>query len=212
MRATKPMPAKRFSNFGWITSMPRAGHRGHRNFCRASGLPILATCRRHQNHGKFNGSVEEQIRISARHGIRCLPVDLEIESAENAVDALGTFRGQGARHSFLSQLRRNAVARSGPAPHAEDPADGYKIVTTARKPSDNYRVLALTKSHPRTPLIVLAMGETGFPTRVLSRPGRPLHYAAPNASEGTAKRPGERPDAARACTDREISHSAKITA
>src|SRR5579864_765023 len=24
---------------------------------------ILATCRRHQNHGKFNGSIEGQIRI-----------------------------------------------------------------------------------------------------------------------------------------------------
>src|ERR1035441_1913124 len=67
------------------------------------------------------------------------------------------------------------------------PADGYKIVTTARKPSDNYRVLALTKSHPRTPLIVLAMGEAGFPTRVLSTAwGGLFTYAAPNASEGTA--------------------------
>src|ERR1700685_4213426 len=24
---------------------------------------ILATCRRHQNHGKYNGSVEDQVRI-----------------------------------------------------------------------------------------------------------------------------------------------------
>ena len=67
------------------------------------------------------------------------------------------------------------------------PADGYKIVTTARKPSDNSRILALTKSHPRTPLMVLAMGETGFPTRVLSTAwGGMFTYAAPNASEGTA--------------------------
>ena len=67
------------------------------------------------------------------------------------------------------------------------PADGYKIVTTARKPSDNSRILALTKAHSRTPLIVLAMGETGFPTRVLSPAwGGLFTYAAPNASEGTA--------------------------
>jgi len=67
------------------------------------------------------------------------------------------------------------------------PADGYKIVTTARKPSDNYRILSLTKTHPRTPLVVLAMGETGFPTRVLSTAwGGIFTYAAPNASEGTA--------------------------
>ena len=56
------------------------------------------------------------------------------------------------------------------------PADGYKIVTTARKPTDNSRILAITKSHPRTPLIVLAMGEIGFPTRVLGhRLGRHVH-------------------------------------
>jgi 3-dehydroquinate dehydratase/shikimate dehydrogenase len=67
------------------------------------------------------------------------------------------------------------------------PADGYKIVTTARKPSDNARILAVTKSHPRTPLVVLAMGETGFPTRVLATAwGGLFTYAAPNASEGTA--------------------------
>jgi 3-dehydroquinate dehydratase/shikimate dehydrogenase len=67
------------------------------------------------------------------------------------------------------------------------PADGYKIVTTARKPSDNARILSLTKSHPRTPMVVLAMGETGFPTRVLGTAwGGMFTYAAPNASEGTA--------------------------
>ena len=67
------------------------------------------------------------------------------------------------------------------------PADGYKIVTTARKPSDNARILSITKSHPRTPFVVLAMGETGFPTRVLATAwGGMFTYAAPNASEGTA--------------------------
>ena len=35
-----------------------------REFLKAhSGCIVLATCRRHQNHGKFNGSVEEQLRI-----------------------------------------------------------------------------------------------------------------------------------------------------
>jgi len=67
------------------------------------------------------------------------------------------------------------------------PADAYKIVTTARKPLDNYRVLSLAKAHPKTPLVLLAMGEVGFPTRVLSPAmGGLFSYAAPNASEGTA--------------------------
>ena len=46
---------------------------------------ILATCRRHQNHGKFNGSIEEQLAVldlavtSGAHAI-----DVEIETAEVA--------------------------------------------------------------------------------------------------------------------------------
>src|SRR5215471_11756077 len=44
---------------------------------------ILATCRRHQNHGKYNGSVEEQVRVldaAIEAGARA--VDIEVESAE----------------------------------------------------------------------------------------------------------------------------------
>jgi 3-dehydroquinate dehydratase / shikimate dehydrogenase len=60
-------------------------------------------------------------------------------------------------------------------------------VTTARKPSDYGRVLALAKTHPRTPLVLLAMGELGFPSRVLSTAfGGMYTYAAPTASQGTA--------------------------
>src|SRR5580700_2058565 len=46
---------------------------------------ILATCRRHQNRGKFNGSIEEQIRVldlAVSAGAQA--VDVEIESAEAA--------------------------------------------------------------------------------------------------------------------------------
>ncbi len=66
-------------------------------------------------------------------------------------------------------------------------ADAYKIVTTARKPSDIQRVLGVAKSNPRTPLVLLAMGEVGFPARVLSTAFGGLYtYAAPNSSQGTA--------------------------
>src|SRR4051812_5024755 len=47
------------------------------------GCTILATCRRHQNHGKFNGSIEEQLCIlglAIQHGARA--IDVEIETAE----------------------------------------------------------------------------------------------------------------------------------
>ena len=43
---------------------------------RHPGCSILATCRRHQNHGKFNGSVEDQIHI----------LEKAIEAGAQAVD------------------------------------------------------------------------------------------------------------------------------
>ena len=149
---------------------------------------ILATCRRHQNQGKFNGSVEDQVRIlNAALDAGARAVDIEIESAENVAARLENFRGKGSLilsyHNYDGTPSPETVLRR----MMRIPADGYKIVTTARKPSDNYRILSLTKTHPRTPVIVLAMGETGFPTRVLSTAwGGIFTYAAPNASEGTA--------------------------
>jgi len=149
---------------------------------------ILATCRRHQNQGKFNGSVEEQIRIlHAATGAGARAVDVEIESAESVQARLETLRGKArliiSYHNYDGTPSPEAVLRR----MLRIPADGYKIVTTARKPSDNLRVLALTRSHPRTSLVVLAMGEPGFPTRVLSTAwGGLFTYAAPNSSEGTA--------------------------
>jgi 3-dehydroquinate dehydratase/shikimate dehydrogenase len=74
---------------------------------------ILATCRRHQNQGKFNGSVEDQLRIlDAAFEAGARAVDVEIESAENASPAR-----QGPAPALLSQLRWHAVARIHRPPH-----------------------------------------------------------------------------------------------
>ncbi|MCC6857299.1 MAG: shikimate dehydrogenase [Bryobacterales bacterium] len=149
---------------------------------------VLATCRRHQNHGRFNGSIEEQLQVlEAAVEAGAAAVDVEIESAEAAVEKLAALRSRArlvlSYHNFECTPRLEAVVRR----MQRIPADGYKIVTTARKPSDNYRVLALPKQHPRMPLVVLAMGEMGFPTRVLSDAFGGLYtYAAPLSTEGTA--------------------------
>jgi 3-dehydroquinate dehydratase/shikimate dehydrogenase len=154
-------------------------------------LTILATCRRHQNHGHFNGSIDEQIQVlaaSIEAGAKA--VDLEIESAENAIGRLDALRGKAklviSYHNFEGTPSMESVLRR----MQHFTADIYKIVTTARKPSDNWRVLSLCKKHPRVPVIVLAMGETGLATRILSTAwGAKYTYAAPNAAEGTA--PGQ---------------------
>ncbi len=149
---------------------------------------ILATCRRHQNHGKFNGSIEEQLAILDL-AVRCgaHAIDIEIESAAAAQERLAQFRSRTqivvSYHNFEAtppmEPILNRVTRV--------PADAYKVVTTARKPSDNVRVLAAAKELTRQPLVVLAMGELGFPTRVLSPVfGGAFTYAAPMCAAGTA--------------------------
>ena len=117
---------------------------------RHPGCAILATCRRHQNHGKFNGGIEDQIRIleaGAEAGAQA--VDVEIESAELAADRLETLR-RGSKlivsyHNFESTPNLDQVLKR----MTRIPADVYKIVTTARKPSDCARILALARSEER---------------------------------------------------------------
>ena len=132
-------------------------------------------------------------------------MDIEIESAENCAERLQSLRSQAyvllSYHNYGGTPPLDAVLRR----MTRIPADGYKIVTTARKPSDNYRVLALARAHPKTPMVLLAMGETGFPTRVLSTAFGGLYtYAAPNAAEGTAARTGVRAAAAASVSRREV--------
>ena len=154
---------------------------------------LLATCRRHQNHGKFNGSIEEQLAVldlAVRNGAHA--IDVEIETAEVAQDRLRQFRGRTqvivSYHNFEATPPMDTVVNRV----MKVQADAYKMVTTARKPSDNVRVLAAAKALPKHRLIVLAMGELGFPTRVLSPVfGGVYTYAAPMFAAGTAAGPGE---------------------
>ena len=149
---------------------------------------IIATCRRHQNHGKFNGSIEEQL-VVLDLAVRCgaHAIDVEIETAEVAQERLNQFRGRTqvivSYHNFEATPPMDTVVNR----IMKVPADAYKIVTTARKPSDNVRVLAAAKALPKHHMIVLAMGELGFPTRVLSPVfGGQYSYATPMFAQGTA--------------------------
>jgi 3-dehydroquinate dehydratase/shikimate dehydrogenase len=149
---------------------------------------LLATCRRHQNHGKFNGSIDEQLAIldlAVRNGAHA--IDVEIETAEVSRDRLTQFRGRTqvivSYHNFEATPPMDTVVNR----IMKVPADAYKMVTTARKPSDNLRVLAAAKALPKQRVIVLAMGELGFPTRVLSPIfGGVYTYATPMLAGGTA--------------------------
>jgi 3-dehydroquinate dehydratase/shikimate dehydrogenase len=149
---------------------------------------VLATCRRHQNHGRFNGSIEEQLAIleqAVASGAQA--IDVEIETAEACEERVSQFRSHAlvvvSYHNFEATPPMDTIASRV----LRVRADVYKLVTTARKPSDNVRVLAAARGLPRQRLVVLAMGDLGFPTRVLSPVfGGCFTYAAPMATEGTA--------------------------
>src|SRR5690349_19934205 len=170
--------------------IPESGVKVIRDFLKQHAeCIVLTTCRRHQNHGKFSGSVEDQLRIldlAVQAGAQA--IDIEIETAEAAAEKLSAFRGRAqiinSYHNVETSPQLDVLLKR----MTRLAADAYKVVSAARKPSDNARVLALARTHPRTPLIVLAVGELGFPTRVLSPAFGGLYtYAAPIATQGTAK-------------------------
>jgi 3-dehydroquinate dehydratase/shikimate dehydrogenase len=156
---------------------------------------LMATCRRHQNHGHFNGSIEQQLNIldaavDAGAGI----IDIEVESAENAGPGLHRFDGRVklvlSYHNFEGTPPLDPILRR----MLRFPAAAYKVVTTAKRPTDPLRLFQLARSNPKTPLILLAMGEQGLITRILSPARGALYsYAAPNHHHGTA--PGQLPAA-----------------
>ncbi len=149
---------------------------------------ILATCRRHQNHGRFNGSIDDQLRI-LELAIQCgaRAIDIEIETAELVPARCAQLRANA--HLIISWHHFETTPPLEPVLKRMQkvPADIYKLVSTARKPSDTGRVLAASRLSPKIPLVTLAMGEIGFPTRVISPAfGTLFTYAAPAHVQGTA--------------------------
>src|SRR3954469_9450607 len=150
------------------------------------GCTVLATCRRHQNHGRFNGSVEEQLRIlevAIQQGARA--VDVEIETAELVLERCAELRSRAylivSWHHFETTPPLEPILRR----MRNVPADIYKLAGTARKPTDTGRILAANRPCPKVPLVPPHMGEIGFPSRVLSTAmGAAFTYAAPAHAHG----------------------------
>ena len=142
---------------------------------------ILATCRQRSNGGAFDGSQQKQFKLleqAIAAGAKI--IDLEIESAEQCPTALKNLQSKAdlivSYHNFLCTPNLGPVVRR----LKKIPADIYKIATTAQKPSDNLRVLELPARHPETKLVVMAMGKTGMPTRILgSAHGSMFTFASP---------------------------------
>ena len=150
----------------------------------------IATCRRTQAGGFFQGTVEQQVKLlaaAARAG--CQRVDLEIESVLSAgPSVLRQFAPAKvivSHHNFRETRSLRGVYRQ----LARLPVATIKIATQARRLRDNLQIQHLLKAHrgQRPKLVALAMGPGGIPSRVLALQwGSHFIYAAADKHPGTA--------------------------
>ena len=145
--------------------------------------PMVATVRRPADGGRWGGS-EEARRMLLRQAVVAGFdwVDLETDVAE-AIPRFGPVRRIVSYHNMretpadLEQIHERMCKQD---------ADVVKIAVKAQNPIDNLRVLALMHK-PAKPTIGIAMGDTGFCTRILAgKYGAPFTYAAFNKERGIA--------------------------
>ena len=157
--------------------------------------PVIATCRRVEAGGKFQGGVEEQgtlLQAAVRAG--CQWVDVEVESVDRAgVSFLRQFapaRVIVSHHDYRQTPALGGVYRR----LARLPVEVVKIATYARGLADNLRVHQLVKRHARRSpkLVSFALGPAGLPSRLLALQwGCPFTYGS--AGNHLAVAPGQLP-------------------
>ncbi len=139
--------------------------------------PVIATCRRRDEGGRFSGSEEDRkriLRLAIAQGVDY--VDLEADIADE-IPRYGKTKRIISYHNFeTTPANLKLVVR-----HLEslDP-DIIKVVTLATSPKDNVRVLELIRE-TKVPTVAFCMGELGVPSRILcGKWGAPFTYAAFN--------------------------------
>ena len=136
--------------------------------------PVVITCRRTSDGGKFTGSEEQRrllLRAAIAEGVEY--VDLEDDVAAS-IPRFGRTKRIVSLHDFrktpdnLDEIHRRLCQL--------DP-DIIKMSTMANHPHDNVRMLDLTR-RSKVPTIGLCMGDIGIPTRILAgKFGAPFSYA-----------------------------------
>ena len=154
----------------------------HRMLSRLRYPQMIATCRRVEAGGHFQGSVGEQLEIlaaAARAG--CQWVDLEIESVKSfrkpPFKELAPAKVIVSYHNYRNTPDLSAIYRR----LARLPVEAVKIASHARDLQDNLKILKLLKANRRRRprLVALAMGNSGICSRVMAfRWGSPFTYAA----------------------------------
>jgi 3-dehydroquinate dehydratase/shikimate dehydrogenase len=127
--------------------------------------PLVITCRPEQEGGRFTGSEKERLDLLAyAASLGCAYVDIEW-------DSLTSFNrlGKKANGIIVSRHWIDHMPGSLLPAYAElcQRADVVKLVGYARRPADTMTVFRLMKD-ATSPVIAIAMGEAGWPTRLLS--------------------------------------------
>ena len=136
--------------------------------------PVVITCRRERDGGKYSGSEDERqllLRTAIAEGVEY--IDLE-EDIAAGIPRFGQTKRVISFHHFrktpddLEELH---------ARMCDLDADVVKVATLANHTSDNTRMLRLV-SNSRVPTVGICMGDIGTPTRILAgRCGAPFTYA-----------------------------------
>ena len=153
----------------------------------------IATCRRKENGGRFDGSTTAELEIllkAASSGFQL--VDIELEAIEKLPKGtMNQLRGAGAaviisHHDFHTTKDLDAIYQRI-KPYAPD---FIKIVPTARSLSDNLtlmRFLARVEDESNSTVVGICMGEPGIISRVLGvRAGSAFTFASASEGEETA--------------------------
>lgn len=157
-------------------------------------VTAIATCRRTQSGGRFNGSVGQELEILYKASLSGFHlIDLPLESAETIkAPELQKLRDTGvliliSHHDFAATRDLDGIyERIQPFK-----PDFIKIVPTAKTLSDNVTLMRfLERMNDSSNIIGVCMGEAGIISRVLGvRAGSAFTFAAATAGEETA--PGQ---------------------
>lgn len=157
-------------------------NQGYRNAC------FLATCRRQEGGGKFDGGVDRELYwlIQAREA-GCEWCDLEVETLRKLPNQ--SVREHPVPRRVLLSMHdfdRTPVLPKSVSTPAGGEADAVKIAAQARTIADSVRLLKLAQRSKS--FVAVPMGEVGLPARIVAlREGSALAYAP--VAEATA--PGQ---------------------
>ncbi len=136
--------------------------------------PVIVTCRREQDGGKWDKSEEERLmllRSAIAEGVDY--IDLE-EDIAGSIPRFGKTKRIVSYHNFRETPKdlREIHARM-----AKLSPDIIKLATMAHNPRDNVRMLELI-AESEIPTVAFCMGDMGTPSRILAaRFGAPFTYA-----------------------------------